>query len=198
VIATLVQGWSGVIQYGIYRHILRSHRKAKAADWEQQQQVLKRHAAAALSFRPLLHGVLSSDEEPEESDGGSSSPSYLCHPLLLSRPSADGCSAESCELADCIGTGRVCSSAEPPHIIARDAGPIAKCLPSWQCSSDDSSEQQHAPHVQPPLSPSVLEAGCNRRRSRCSPEQLGGTLAAQPQQQPSQQQGQAAADSQQP
>lgn len=68
VVAALVQGWSGFIQRGIYKHILRVHNRSK---WEHKQELLKRQAAQALTLhaRPCS----SSEEEEEEATGGGSS-----------------------------------------------------------------------------------------------------------------------------
>lgn len=66
IVASLVQGWSGLIQYGIYKQILRSYRKAQL----QQQQ--------ALGNKPLL---LYADPDGSSEDGYQGNMSPLLTPL---------------------------------------------------------------------------------------------------------------------
>ncbi|WIA08155.1 hypothetical protein OEZ85_007610 [Tetradesmus obliquus] len=66
IVASLVQGWSGLIQYGIYKQILRSYRKAQL----QQQQ--------ALGKKPLL---LYADPDGSSEDGYQGNMSPLLTPL---------------------------------------------------------------------------------------------------------------------
>jgi hypothetical protein len=61
-----VQGWSGVIQRGICRHIERAHKHSK---WDYKQEQLKRRAAFALH----AHGCATSSDE--DTDGTASPPS---------------------------------------------------------------------------------------------------------------------------
>jgi uncharacterized membrane protein YgcG len=66
IVASLVQGWSGVIQYGIYKHIKRSYQKAVL----QQQQ--------ALGKKPLL---VYTDPDGSSEDGYQGDISPLLTPL---------------------------------------------------------------------------------------------------------------------
>lgn len=61
-----MQGWSGVIQRGICRHIERAHKHSK---WDHKQEQLKRRAAIALH----AHGCSTSSDE--DTDGTASPPS---------------------------------------------------------------------------------------------------------------------------
>jgi hypothetical protein len=79
----LVQGWSGFIQKGIYKHIKRAYKRSRL-DYKQDQ--LKRQAAFALHAQACTGS--SSEDEP---DGGSAlasranSGAELSAPLLRSR-----------------------------------------------------------------------------------------------------------------
>lgn len=61
-----MQGWSGVIQHGICRHIDRAHKHSK---WDHKQEQLKRRAAIALH----AHGCSTSSDE--DTDGTATPPS---------------------------------------------------------------------------------------------------------------------------
>jgi hypothetical protein len=82
-VAILVQGWSGFIQKGIYKHIKRAYKRSRL-DYKQDQ--LKRQAAVALHAR-----ACAGSSSEDEADGGSALPSRehsgtnLSAPLLRSR-----------------------------------------------------------------------------------------------------------------
>jgi len=101
-----VQGWSGFIQRGIYRHILRAH---KRSTWEHRQEQLKRQAAAALSLQALSCPSSSSEEMEGEATppSSNSSDAGLTDPLLICRNmvTVTGASTDSgdADLFDSIG-----------------------------------------------------------------------------------------------
>lgn len=82
-VAILVQGWSGFIQKGIYKHIKRAYKRSRL-DYQQDQ--LKRQAAVALHTQ-----ACAGSSSEDETDGASALPSRehsgeeLSAPLLHSR-----------------------------------------------------------------------------------------------------------------
>lgn len=72
-----MQGWSGLIQRGIYKHIKRAHKHSK---WEFKQEQLKRRAALA------LHAQGCPTSSDEETDGGSTPRSRAASHGGLSTP----------------------------------------------------------------------------------------------------------------